>query len=300
MRIGFAIPQHGDITKRPDAVTTFARGAEEIGADSLWAGDRLLVATRPQVGYGGGTDPIPEQFKRVLDPFAVLSAAAAVTSRVLLGTSVINAPFYPPSTLARSLASIDLMSGGRLIPGLGIGWAPEEYDAVGVPMKERGRLLDECLDVLDAWWTQNPVEHHGRYWDIPASHVGLKPAQSPRPPVYLGTFGSPAALRRIALRGDGWLPVGVIPGRYDLEGLAATLAKIRQQAAEAGRDPAAIGAALRINPNPPSTAADVADAFLRAQEIGIDHVFADYMYLTDDVDEALDFASQVHSRFHGG
>lgn len=300
MRIGFCLPQHGGITTRPDAVTAFARGAEEIGADSLWAGDRLLVATHPVVGYGGGTDPIPEQFKRVLDPFAVLSAAAAVTSRVQLGTSVLNAPFYPPATLARSLASIDFMSGGRLIPGLGIGWAPEEYDAVGAPMRERGALLDECLDVLDAWWTGSPVEHHGRHWDIPASHVDLKPAQSPRPPVYLGTFGSEAAFRRIARRGDGWLPVGVIPGHYDPAGIAATLAKIREQAAEAGRDPASIGAALRLNPNPPSTAADVADAFLKARDAGIDHVFVDYMYLIDDVDEALDFAAQVHSRVRRG
>ncbi|MBO0804848.1 MAG: TIGR03619 family F420-dependent LLM class oxidoreductase [Nocardiopsaceae bacterium] len=300
MRIGFCLPQYGEITKRPDVVTAFARGAEEIGADSLWAGDRLLMPVHPQVGYGGSTEPIPGQYKRVLDPFAVVASAAAVTSRVQFGTSVLNVPFYPAAALARTLASIDFMSGGRLIPGLGIGWAPEEYMASAAPMKERGARLDEALDVLDAWWTQDPVEHHGRFWDIPASHVDLKPAQSPRPPLYLGAFFSPAAFRRIALRGDGWLPAAVIPGQFDPAAIAGQLAKIRAEAEEAGRDPSAIGIALRINPVPPSTPADVADAFLRAADAGIDHVFADFMYLSDDAGETLDLASQVHSRVRGG
>lgn len=84
----------------------------------------------------------------------MLASAAAVTSRVRLGTSVLGVPFYPAAVLARTLASIDFLSGGRLIPGLGIGWAPEEYTAAGVPEKERGARLDEALDVLDAWWTR--------------------------------------------------------------------------------------------------------------------------------------------------
>jgi probable F420-dependent oxidoreductase len=298
MRIGFCLPQYGEMATRPDAVTTFARGAEEIGADSLWAGDRLLAAVSPSVGYGGGPT-IPEQFRKVIDPFAALAAAAAVTTRPLLGTSVLNAPFYPPSTLARSLTSIDVISGGRLVSGFGIGWSPEEFESVGVPMKQRGARLDECLDALEAWWTQSPVEHHGKYWDITASHVDLKPAQSPRPPVYLAAY-SPSALRRVALRGDGWLPASVLPGRFDPAATAAGLAKIRQQASQAGRDPEAIGMALRINPLPATTAVDVADAFLQAQEAGIDHVFADFMYLARNADEALGLASEVYTRVNRG
>jgi probable F420-dependent oxidoreductase len=298
MRIGFCLPQYGKLAARPDAVTTFARGAEEIGADSLWAGDRLLAAVSPIVGYVGSPD-VPAEFRMVLDPFAVLTAAAAVTSRTLLGTSVLNAPFYPPSTLARSLTSIDVISGGRLIPGFGTGWSPEEYQAVGVPMNQRGARLDECLDVLQAWWTGDPTEHHGKYWDIAASHIDLKPVQSPRPPVYLSAW-APAALRRVARRADGWLPSGVIPGRFDPAGLAATLEKIRHDASEAGRDPESIGVALRINAVPPATAADIADACLRAGEVGIGHAFADFMYLARNVDEALGLASEVYTRVSRG
>jgi hypothetical protein len=116
VRIGFTLPQMGALAHYPREVTRFARQAEQLGADSLWVGDRLLAPVNPTVGYGdGGT--IPRAFHAVLDPFVLLSIAAVSTERVQIGANVLNAPWYPPAVLARSLTSIDLVSGGRLVQG---------------------------------------------------------------------------------------------------------------------------------------------------------------------------------------
>ncbi|MFJ5228043.1 TIGR03619 family F420-dependent LLM class oxidoreductase [Streptomyces sp. NPDC088400] len=208
MHVGFSLPQYGAMSDQLDKLAGFARQAEELGADSLWVGDRVLAGVNPRVGYMG-TDTIPWQLRTMLDPFVALSVAASVTERVLLGTSTLIAPWYSPLLLARSLTGVDVVSGGRLIPGLGTGWSPEEYQGVGVPWQERGARLDECLEVLEAVWTTEPVaRHEGRHYAFPAAHIGPKPLQRPRPPIYLSGF-APASQRRAARRADGVLPVAV-------------------------------------------------------------------------------------------
>ncbi|MFW5417231.1 TIGR03619 family F420-dependent LLM class oxidoreductase [Nocardiopsis sp. CNT-189] len=293
MRLGFALPQFGAAAHRPEEAARFAREAEGMGAASLWAGDRLLAPVHPSVGYGG-SDALPPQFRSALDPFVLLTAAAGATERALLGTSVLNAPWYPPALLARSLTAIDRISGGRLLPGLGTGWSPEEYRAAGVPMGERGRRLDECLDALEELWSDGPAEYRGELWEVPESHVDLKPVQRPRPPIYLGAF-APAALRRVARRADGWLPVAVLPGRADpVEAVAGPLAAIREEAARQGRDPSAVGAVLRINAAPSVSVSEIAEAALAAeQEAGVEHAFVDLMYLTEDTDRMLELADRL-------
>lgn len=295
MRIGFTLPQFGRRAHRANEVPRFARRAEELGAASLWVGDRLLAPVNPTVGYAG-TDTIPEHFRAVLDPLALLAAAAAVTERVRLGGSVINAPWYPPALFARCLTTIDQLSGGRLLLGFGTGWSPEEYQAAGVPMDERGRYLDECLDILEAFWTTNPVEYHGRFWTIPATYADLKPAQQPRPPVYLaGT--TPAALRRIARRADGWLPAVVIPGQFRPTAITGTMAELREAARQFGRDPDALGLVLRINPRAGTRLPDIADVVARARdEAGVDHVIVELTRLVDDADQALDLCRRLLER----
>lgn len=145
MRIGFALSQFGAIAHhQADQVPRFAREIEQLGADGLWVGDRLLAPVDPGFGYGGGTD-IPARFHAVLDPFVLLTIAATVTDRLPIGTNIFNVPWYPPALLARSLTSIDRLSEGRLVSGFGTNWSPEEYQAAAVPMAERGVRLDECL-----------------------------------------------------------------------------------------------------------------------------------------------------------
>ena len=224
------MPQFGESAQ--DDVARFAATAEQLGADSLWVGDRLLAAVHPTVGYAGG-DTIPEQFRTNLDPFIALTVAATATSRVRLGSSVFVAPWYPPVQLARQLTSIDVISHGRLLPGFGIGWSPDEYQAAGAPFARRGAQLDELLDVLDALWTANPVQHEGPYWSIPESWVNLKPVQRPRPPIYLGAF-TPPGLKRVGARADGWMAGVQVPDRVHLKALNWQRGAIDKAALDSG------------------------------------------------------------------
>jgi probable F420-dependent oxidoreductase len=299
MRIGFALPQFGALAHEVDQVARFARHVEALGGDSLWAGDRLLAPVNPTVGYGGGST-IPSTFHAVLDPFTLLAIAATVTERVQIGTNVLNAPWYPPAVLARTLTSIDLLSGGRLVPGFGTGWSPEEYQAAGIPMHERGARLDECLDALEALWTTDPAEYHGTHWSVPATHAKLKPAQKPRPPLYLAGF-APAAMRRVARRADGWLPVcrpGT--GTFDSDtAITAPLNRIRHMAEQYGRDPAQIGAILRVYPTQNATVEQTAQTLILAeQDAGVDNAFVDLMALADNTDHAIELAARILERAH--
>lgn len=292
MRIGFALPQFGSLGERISEIPRFAREAEALGAAGLWVGDRLLAPVSPSVPYPG-TDGVPEEFRLAADPFTVLTAAAVATERVLLGSNVVNAPWYPPALLARQLAGIDRLSGGRLLAGFGTGWSPEEYRAVGVPMEERGARLDECLDVLRAWWTTDPVEHRGPRWTIPTAHVRLKPAREPGPPIYLGAF-APRAMRRVALRADGWLPVVTLPGDFDPASITEPMAWMRQEAGRAGRDPGELEVILRVNPASEATVDDIVDALKRAHgQAGVEHSFVELMYLSHDVDHALELCERI-------
>lgn len=294
MRVGFTLPQIGQLAHDAREIARFARFAEESGADSLWVADRLLAAVEPTVGYGG-SDSIPEVFNSVLDPLAVLAVAASSTERVGLGTNVLNVPWYPPAMLARSLTSIDLISDGRLLPGFGIGWSPEEYEAAGIPMKERGARLDECLDALEILWSMNPAEYHGKHWTVPATHLDLKPVQRPRPPIYLAGF-APASMRRVARRADGWLPV-VAPGtgRFDPEAsIIRPMTEIRRLATEEGRDPSELEVILRVNLVESASIEDIVDTLVRAErEAGVDHAFVEMMNIARNVDEAREIVNRV-------
>ena len=289
MRIGFGLPQFGRAAEAAEQTMWFAAAAEERGAASLWAADRLLAAVDPRVGYGGGPG-VPEQMRAVHDPLALLTAAAAVTSRVQLGTSTLNAPWYPAALLARQATTVDRVSGGRLLLGLGVGWSPEEYDAVGVPMRERGDRLDECLDVVRAWWHDDPVQLDGKFAAVAPSHVRVKPHGIP---VYLAGF-APRALRRVAERADGFLPVIVPGGTTPHDAVTAPWERLRGMAREAGRDPGALGAVLRVNPRTGQTVDDVVRTLRRvAAETEIDHAFVDLMYLADDPDTTLELATRI-------
>lgn len=293
MRIGFTLPQWGAQAHEARQIVRYARELEELGAASLWVGDRLLAPVEPTVGYAG-RDTFPEVFRSRLDPFAVMAVAASATERVEIGSDVLNAPWYPPAVLARSLTTIDHLSGGRLIAGLGSGWSPEEFEAVGVPMAERGARLDECLDALEALWTTDPAEYRGRHWAVARTHVALQPVRKPRPPIYLAGF-APAAAERVARRADGWLPVAT-PGARPVDPASITqpMAHLRNLAAQAGRDPAALRMILRLNPTRRATVQDVAGAIdLLGEKASVEHCFVDLMNLAATVDDALETAARV-------
>lgn len=295
MRLGTTLPQFGNALDEADRIGEFAEMAEDVGVDSLWVGDRLLAAVDPQIGYGG-TDTVPQEFRRALDPFALLAVAAARTTSTTLGASVLVGPLYPPAVLARSLGTIGAVSGGRLIAGMGIGWSPEEYAGAGLGFDHRGARLDELLDGLDTLWSGTPAPLAGPRFPLPAVHVDT-PRR--RPAVYLSGW-SDAALRRVGRRGDGWLPVARLP-TDDLDGQIDRLLRLRatidDAARDAGRDPSRIRTALRVNVAAGVGAAGVADAVRRlADRTGFTRLFVDPMYVAPGVEAALDLIREVLRR----
>src|SRR5262245_35460255 len=231
MWLGCALPMVGSMAG-PDALIRSAQRAEAIGYHSLWVADRLLYPVAPRSPYPVGDGTLPEYFKRSMDPVEALTFVAAHTRRVTLGTSILNMPFYHPVVLARRLATLDVLPGGRLRVGLGQAWSADELEAVGADPKARAERADEFIRVLKTLWGPDPVEFHGRHFQVARSIVGLKPAQVPHPPLYLAAY-VPAALRRAAEVADGWLPSGL-----PLAPLGQLIIQLHTLAREAGRDPA--------------------------------------------------------------
>lgn len=239
MRLGFALPVAG-AWATPEAQVRVAQAAEAHGYHSLWVLQRLLYPVAPQNDYPPTPgQPWPAPFQRVVDPIVTLAWVAGATRRIRLGTSVLIMPYYTPILLAKQLATLDLVSGGRLDVGLGIGWSRDEYEAVGVPYRDRGRRGDEFLRCLTALWGPDPVEFAGEFYRVPRSRVEPKPVQRPRPPITVGGYG-PAVIRRAATLGDGFNG-----GNLPLDRVAPLVAEVRRVAAEAGRDPAAVHVVCR-------------------------------------------------------
>ena len=232
MKLGCGLPTLGSLAG-PDAIARAAQRAEALGYHSAWVADRLLAPVAPRSPYPATPDGVlPEYFKRSMDPVEALTFAAAHTRRLTLGTSVLNMPFYNPVVLARRLATLDVLSGGRLRVGLGQAWSVDELEAVGADPKVRASRADEFIAVLKAMWGPDPVGFQGRHFRVARSVVGLKPIQSPHPPLYLAAY-VPAALRRAATLADGWLPSGL-----PLPAIGQMAGQFRALAREAGRDPA--------------------------------------------------------------
>jgi len=195
---------------------------------------RLLSPLRPKNSYYGAPGTAwPEAFAVSLDPLTALAWVAARTERVRLGVSVLLIPFYAPAVLAQSLATLDVLSGGRLDVGLGIGWSLDEFGAVAAPGDRRGARADEFVRCLKACWADDPVEFAGEFYRIPRARMGPKPVQRPHPPLLIGGYAD-AALRRAAALGDGYTG-----GNIPIAELATVVARVRGAAAAAGRDPRA-------------------------------------------------------------
>jgi probable F420-dependent oxidoreductase len=228
--LGFGLPVSG-AWATPDTIRRTARRAEELGYASLWTFQRVLHPAAGELGPA---------HRSVLDPVVPLAYVAGHTDRIRLGTATICAPFTAPALLAKTLTSLDVLCGGRLTAGLGLGWLPQEYAAAGVPYARRGARMDEYLRCLEALWTQDPVEFAGEFYTVPRSHVGPTPVQRPHPPVLLGGAAAPA-LRRAGRLAEGW----IAGSTHDRSTLASSIETVRAGAREAGRDPDALHIVVR-------------------------------------------------------
>ena len=208
---------------RPDVL---GRALEERGFSSLFIAEHSHIPVLRESPYPGGGE-LPRKYYRTLDPFVALTAAAVVTSRLVLGTGIALLPQRDVIHTAKQVASLDVVSDGRAAFGVGVGWNREEVRNHGTDPATRGALMDEQLAALIQIWTTEQAEYHGEHVDFDPIHLWPKPVQQPHPPIYVGGE-SPAALRRLASCGDGWLPRGRTP--------PSEITRVREWLAGRGRD----------------------------------------------------------------
>lgn len=244
MKLGMALPQMGPYVTR-EAVAGFARRADELGYDTLWAQDHLFYPLKPidDLGLPGGL--WPATYRQLMAPLQILPFVAAITDRIDIGTSILVSGYYRPLQLAKMAATIDVLSGGRFILGLGLGWSKEEYALMETPFEKRGARADDFIEALIACLGENPVEHDGPFYSIPISETSPKPLGTgadgkPRMRL-LGGYWSEAGMRRIAKYCDYW-----VAAPHTLEEAVAAGRKINTIARdEYGRGP--VKTIMRIN-----------------------------------------------------
>jgi probable F420-dependent oxidoreductase len=279
--VGIALPQYGAIAS-PETILHVAEEAEKMGVASLWVSDRLLLPTKPKDTFDG--DPWPEIFATVYDPIEMLTYVAARTRKIKLGTSVIDALFQNPVTLARRFATLDRLSRGRVIAGIGQGDFRDEFAAANVPIKRRGRGFEEFVNAMRAVWGPDPVSFKGDFYNIPESRIGPKPVQQSGIPLLLGAF-APESQERAARIADGIAPAA---GKSTtIEKLSQTINDFHEMVRRAGREPEGIRWILRVHnaleedkPAEPrallgGTPEQVAEDLPKLKHLGIEHVFYD-------------------------
>jgi probable F420-dependent oxidoreductase len=300
-RLGLSLPQMRQYSIGAD-VPDVARTAEQIGYDSLWVFERALFPEPATQGlYGVPGLPWPDAYRNVAEPLVTLTLAAAVTERARLGSSVLVAPLHTPFQLAKSLASLDAASGGRVIAGLGTGWSLDEYAASGIrPFEERGTVLDELIEVCRAVWGPDPVTYDGQLTKIASAVVGPKPA---RPiPIMLAATNKKAQ-RRLVDHADGWLPVGM-----GAEQLAAQWQELQDLAAERGRTEP-IRTVVRVNTvytakpydgpdrQPFQGSADqIVEDLVAHAAVGLEEILIDLQTTPRDAQELKAVAAEVYEK----
>jgi len=243
LRFGVALPNYGPLASAENLVR-LARRAEALGVDSIWVADHLVapVSVDSVYPYDRRPDAKPgdmgviEQF---YEPLTTLAFLAGATSRIRLGVSVYVMPYRNPVVTAKIVATLDALSGGRAILGVGVGWLREEFAALGQDPRRRGRTTDEYLEVCRRLWRDEVAAFDGREYRLPPVRTGPKPVQRPWPPIWVGG-NSAAALERAIALGDGWHLIDLSP-----EEVETSVARLRERLAARGRDGAGFVVSLR-------------------------------------------------------
>ena len=280
MKFGIYAINSGPLTT-PDLLDRLARTAEAFEYDTVWVADHVVMPEqlRQDHPYTGPAQFTAESAENTYEPLATLAYLAGITQRVRLLTSVLVLPYRHPVVTAKMLATIDQLSRGRLILGAGVGWLEDEFNALDANYADRGAVTDEMLRVYDTLWTAERPEFHGKFYDFPRLRFLPKPAQKPRPPIWIGGHSRPA-LRRAAQLGDGWHAT-----RQSVEAMRGYLAQLWENCERLGRDPGELTISLKCNlrlDQPAALGADlagspaqIAEQILAFQALGIELIILD-------------------------
>lgn len=231
MKIGvfeFAIDQSTD-------PAVLAKRAEELGFASFWVPEHAIIPIKTSTPYPGSADGIiPDAYGRILDPFVALARASGATKTIQLGTGICLVPERNPLLLAKEVATLDRLSGGRFIFGIGAGWLKEETEIMGGNFPQRWTQTKDAIMAMKELWTKDEAVYEGRFYNFPAVRSFPKPLQKPHPPIFMGG-ASKNVFRRVVEWGDGWMPV-----RAKLDYIKEGRATLNQLAERAGRDPKSI------------------------------------------------------------
>ena len=282
MKVG-VMAQFGGETSAPDYVARMARSLEDRGFHSMWAPDHVLVPKVIESSYpysDDGTFPV-EPTTQGLEPFTLLSFMAAHTTKLRLGTGVLVLPQRHAALAAKQAADLDVLSGGRLDFGIGVGWMADEFAALGMPFDRRGARADDYIRMMKALWQTHESSYEGEFVTLPKSYQYPKPIQKPHPPLYFGGE-SKAALRRVARFGH-WFGVDVMP-----EDVPAKIAMLKEHCDKEERDIKEVNIALCPYANPCDR-----DTLRRYEDAGIDQVImAAFVFGQEPFERAIDDLTQ--------
>ena len=303
MKVGISIPRLPD----GPGLRRFVQRAEELGFDCVLAGDHIVLPTEgtnqyPYTADGSFSRPADDPF---LETMTLLGYLAACTQSIRLGTTVIILPYRNPVVQAKMFASLDVLTNGRMICGVGVGWLEKEFDILGVPYADRGPMSDEFLQIFKILWTERNPEFHGRFYNLDGIQFYPKPVQQPHIPIWVGGH-TRRALRRTAKFGDCWHTTRQTP-----DFVAENLPYLRQQTERAGRDPASIsislkrslyftdlgvgeGSSVRTGGTVSGNTQEVIDDVYYCRELGIDQLTYDFR--VDGLDESIEVMEHLADR----
>lgn len=315
MRFGFPIPTRGPLGTL-DTIRRLARAAEEYRYDSIWITDHVVIpkASTSKYPYSADGRFDLDVAQHYLEPLTVMSYLAGVTERPAIGSSVLILPYRNPMLVAKMVATLDLLSRGRVILAVGVGWMEEEFRALNLAtFKDRGAVTDEYIQILRELWTKDWPSYQGRFFSFQEVRFYPKPAQKPHPPIWIGGH-TKAAIRRAARLGDGWHPIGLRPpAGLRPEEFARAAAELRSQAEAADRDPKAISLSLRAPIRfTEGTASDgrtpfigsrdqIIEDILTYQRLGVSHLIFDFAGSSADaiLEQLHRFAEEVRPAVRG-
>jgi len=261
-----------DYGARPDDL---ARAAEARGFESFWVGEHTHIPAERRTPYPGGGD-LPKPYFHMADPFVALMAAAAVTDRIKVGTGISLVVEHDPIVLAKTVATLDRLSNGRFLFGVGGGWNAEEMENHGTAFGDRWQVLRERVEAMKTIWTQEEASYAGRFVRFDRIVSYPKPLQRPHPPIVFGS-ATRAGRQRAVDYGDGWIPIDVL-----MDDLPAAIADLHERARAAGRDPAEIPVTVFA-----FRGADV-DGMRRYRDMGVERVVSVIPRRLDDAVRFMD------------